>query len=313
MRVLKVSLAVLLAVCLLSAIVTAEEAATATGGDEAAAAAAPAAGDSGEATEADAGEGSDSGSEEDSFGHDGEEIDDMADEQPGADEPDLIEETSKFVKTLTPENFEQEVGKDVPALIEFYAPWCGHCQELAPEYEKAAQTFLEEKTDKKVLLAKVNADKYAELADKHNVEAFPTLRWYPKGTTKGSRTEYEGEHTAAALIQYVENKLETESTVEQQTENEKNLPPPEEKKDPAFLDESIDNEQLNKFLMDDDDDAFLRSVGLGNDTLTDAEMEEQVNAALAGDDASGEGAAAPADGAAAAGDAAAAAAPEKEL
>lgn len=310
MRVFKVSLVVLLAVCLLSAIVTAEEAAAAAGGDEAVAAAAPATGESDEAVEADAGEGSHSGLEEDSFGHDGEEIDDMA-EQPGADEPDLIEENSKFVKTLTPENFEQEVGKDVPALIEFYAPWCGHCQELAPEYEKAAQTFLEEKTDKKVLLAKVNADTHAELADKHNVEAFPTLRWYPKGTTKGSRTEYEGEHTAAALIQYVENKLETESTVEQQTENEKNLPPPEEKKDPAFLDESIDNEQLNKFLMDDDDDAFLRSVGLGNDTLTDAEMEEQVNAALAGDDASGDGVAAPADGAAA-GDAAAAA-PQKEL
>jgi thiol-disulfide isomerase/thioredoxin len=56
------------------------------------------------------------------------------------------------VLALTPDTFEREVGLDQHVLVEFYAPWCGHCKRLAPEYEKLAGVF---KKSKDVLIAKV--------------------------------------------------------------------------------------------------------------------------------------------------------------
>ena len=47
---------------------------------------------------------------------------------------------SSAVKDLIPSNFDEVVLKSgKPALVEFFAPWCGHCKTLAPVYEELAQ------------------------------------------------------------------------------------------------------------------------------------------------------------------------------
>ena len=81
---------------------------------------------------------------------------------------------SSGVVDLNPNNFESRVvDSEGVWVVEFYAPWCGHCKRLDPEYVKAAK-ILKEKAPG-VILAKVDASKESELAKEYMVQGFPTL------------------------------------------------------------------------------------------------------------------------------------------
>ncbi|KAG8530352.1 uncharacterized protein KY384_004854 [Bacidia gigantensis] len=81
------------------------------------------------------------------------------------------------VLDLIPSNFDDVVLKSgKPALVEFFAPWCGHCKKLAPIYEELA-TNLEFAKDK-VSIAKVDADAEKDLGKRFGVQGFPTLKWF---------------------------------------------------------------------------------------------------------------------------------------
>ena len=78
---------------------------------------------------------------------------------------------------LIPKNFDDVVLKSgKPSLVEFFAPWCGHCKTLAPVYEELASSF--EFAKDKVNIAKVDADANKELGRRFGVQGFPTLKWF---------------------------------------------------------------------------------------------------------------------------------------
>ncbi|XP_057549927.1 protein disulfide-isomerase like 2-1 [Amaranthus tricolor] len=110
----------------------------------------------------------------------------------------LVSAFADDVVVLTEENFENEVGQDRGALVEFYAPWCGHCKKLAPEYEKLGASF---KKANSVLIGKVDCDDQKNLCSKFDVSGYPTIKWFPKGSLEPKK--YEGARTAEALTEYV--------------------------------------------------------------------------------------------------------------
>ncbi|KAG5925596.1 hypothetical protein E4U42_004145 [Claviceps africana] len=78
---------------------------------------------------------------------------------------------------LTPSNFDEVVLKSgKPTLVEFFAPWCGHCKSLAPIYENLAHAF--EHAKDKVHIAKVDADAERALGKRFGIQGFPTLKFF---------------------------------------------------------------------------------------------------------------------------------------
>ncbi|RCV35791.1 hypothetical protein SETIT_7G268600v2 [Setaria italica] len=108
------------------------------------------------------------------------------------------------VVALTEADFEKEVGQDRAALVEFYAPWCGHCKKLAPEYEKLGASF---KKAKSVLIAKVDCDEHKSVCSKYGVSGYPTIQWFPKGSLEPKK--YEGQRSAEALAEFVNSEAGT--------------------------------------------------------------------------------------------------------
>jgi len=102
------------------------------------------------------------------------------------------------VVTLTKDNFDSIVDNADLILVEFYAPWCGHCKHLAPEFEKAAQILQD--NDPPIILGKVDATVDSELAEKFGITGYPTLFVFRKGT----KSEYQGPREANGIVAYME-------------------------------------------------------------------------------------------------------------
>ncbi|KAM0842189.1 hypothetical protein ACQ4PT_058522 [Festuca glaucescens] len=121
---------------------------------------------------------------------------DSEDEDYGAE----IDET--HVVLLAAANFSSFLTARRHAMVEFYAPWCGHCRALAPDYAAAAAAHLAAQQHD-VALAKVDATEDAELAEKYGVQGFPTLLFFIDGVHK----EYSGERTKDAILAWITKKL----------------------------------------------------------------------------------------------------------
>ncbi len=80
------------------------------------------------------------------------------------------------IKQITPENFDAVVNDSLPALVDFWAPWCGPCRSLSPIVDELADELAG-----KLVVAKCNVDDNQDLAMKFGVMSIPTLIVFKNG------------------------------------------------------------------------------------------------------------------------------------
>jgi len=82
-----------------------------------------------------------------------------------------------------------------PTMVLFYAPWCGHCKTMKPDYEKLRKKYMKN-PNKNVVM--INCDDHKEFASKAGVQGFPTIRLY-KNPKDDKYVDYDGPRTAEAI------------------------------------------------------------------------------------------------------------------
>jgi protein disulfide-isomerase A1 len=91
------------------------------------------------------------------------------------------------------------IDNDKDVLLEYYAPWCGHCKALAPKYEELGQLYASDEFSKLVTIAKVDATAN-DVPDE--IQGFPTIKLFPAGK-KDSPVDYSGSRTVEDLVQFI--------------------------------------------------------------------------------------------------------------
>jgi len=115
-------------------------------------------------------------------------------------------QTEEGVYVLTKDNFDEFVKGESFVVVEFYAPWCGHCKKLAPEYAKAAQELA--KSGVPVKLAKVDATVEADLGTRFGVKGYPTLKIF----RSGEASDYDGPRDHHGIVRWAKGKSGPVST-----------------------------------------------------------------------------------------------------
>jgi len=118
------------------------------------------------------------------------------------EKPEIVEDKGEGVIELDSLNFDSAVSDKSIWLVEFYAPWCGHCKKLMPTWSQLGAHF-EGRND--VLIGKMDAT--ANEVEDLEIQGYPTIMYFAGDGTPGE--QYSGERTLDGFTSFLESKVES--------------------------------------------------------------------------------------------------------
>jgi len=115
----------------------------------------------------------------------------------------LVALASANVLELVDSGFDSELENHETALVMFYAPWCGHCKRLKPEFDKASKDLLS--NDPPVTLAKIDCTEGGkDTCNRFEVRGYPTLKIFRNGELS---QDYNGPREAGGIVKYMRSQV----------------------------------------------------------------------------------------------------------
>lgn len=94
---------------------------------------------------------------------------------------------------------EDAMSSNQPVVTLYSQEWCGYCKKFKPTWKQF------EKQDNGVMVVEIDCDKYPDLAKKHKVTGFPTIKYHPKGINDTTSVEYSGDRSLQSLADFVKS------------------------------------------------------------------------------------------------------------
>ncbi len=105
------------------------------------------------------------------------------------------------VEVLTDANFESSISNGDAWFVKFYAPWCGHCKQLAPTWDKLPAEL--ESQGIKTHVAKVDCTTSRDVCSQAGVRGYPTLKLYKAGSPEP--VAYSGARSIPAFVSFLQS------------------------------------------------------------------------------------------------------------
>jgi len=135
-------------------------------------------------------------------------------------EPEPVSDGDEVVKVLVGHTMQRELflpDKDV--LLEVYAPWCGHCKKLEPEYIKLAKKIKKEELTDLLTIAKMDGTANDSPVESMDWSGFPAIYFVKAGSSEPA--VYDGERTAKGLWKYIKKHATKANEIRERLERRK--------------------------------------------------------------------------------------------